>query len=79
MLRIRYKNRSTVFEHRDCALRDAVEVVLHHHNMWKRESIKNDDGDYVMREVPVTDIIAEWQDGRAWDETKPATIIPIPG
>lgn len=71
MLRISYKNRKTVFTYK-CSRAEAPEQLVMHMANWRREQVKDDNGDDVEREIPAADVIAEWVEGEI------ATAIPVP-
>lgn len=71
MLRISYKNRKTVFQYR-CSRAEAPEQLAMHMANWRFETVKDENGDEIQREVPASEIVAEWVDGQT------ATPVPVP-
>ena len=77
MLRIRYKNRETVFLVPGIKKRDAAIHVRQHRELWAREQLKVD-GKTVTRDIPKEDLIAEWQDGDEWNPAAPVEVLQVP-
>lgn len=70
MLRIRYKTKQSVFEY-DVPRNAAAEMLAVHMANWRRETVTID-GKEVTREVPASDVVAEWVDGDAVE------FLPVP-
>lgn len=77
MLRLRYKERTTVFEFRGVEKKDAREIIGNHLVLFSQESHKQLDGTYITRLIPPSELIAEWQDGEDWKDDAPTETIPV--
>lgn len=79
MLRIRYKNRETVFEFRNIKRAKALNEVASHRFFYRTETVTID-GREVERKIDPADMIVEWQDGDGdWNPAAPIEVIPVPG
>ena len=79
MLRIRYKNRKMAFVYK-CKKREVQEQIKFHLTHWSRERVTPGDQspNGASREIPKSDVIAEWQDGDGpWKEDAPVEVIPV--
>lgn len=77
MLRIRYKNRSTVFEMRGVKKVEVRELIESHLSIWAKEQIVVD-GQPRTVDIPRDLVIAEWQEGDSWVDGAPTEVIPVP-
>lgn len=77
MLRIRYTDRKSVFEHRDQRREDADELIVAHLQRFGRETIFVNNAP-VKREVDPRTVIAEWVENEGTDK-ETVTRIPVPG
>jgi hypothetical protein len=77
MLRIKVKGRESAFVYK-CLKKEVPNMIAQHLRLWGREQSDAHD-ESTRRDIPVTEWVAEWQDGDAWNPNGPVEVIPIPG
>lgn len=77
MLRIRLKGRESAFLYK-CLKKEVPNLYAQHLRLWGREQADPKD-ESTRRDIPVSEWIAEWQDGDTWKADGPVEVIPAPG
>jgi len=77
MLIIRYKTRSGKFLY-NCKRNEVLGQINAHLNMWSKYKDRVD-GIVVDGTIPLSDVIAEWQNGDKYVEGDPVEPVAIPG